>query len=44
VLGVRVPQVFSVGTRSEELIAKLEALSSENRDLIARLVDLCASR
>ena len=35
-----VPQVFDVGTRTEQLIAKLETLSSESRELIARLVEL----
>ena len=38
-----VPQAFA-GTRTEQLIVKFEALSSEQRELITRLVDLCASR
>jgi cation diffusion facilitator CzcD-associated flavoprotein CzcO len=38
-----VPQVFDIGARTERLTAQLETLSSQQRELITRLVDLLAS-
>ena len=38
-----VPQVFDTDTRTKLLMAKLETLSLESRELIARLVELLAS-
>jgi len=38
-----VPQVFDVDSRADQLIANLQALSLESRELIARLVELLAS-
>jgi len=38
-----VPQVFDADTRTKLLVAKLETLSLESRELIARLVELLTS-
>jgi hypothetical protein len=38
-----VPQVFTSGMRTEQLIAKIEGRSLETRELIARLVELLAT-